>query len=83
MNAFARDIRPALPDAIEAEQVLLGALLVIADANWRAAGVLKPQHFSDQLHGKLYRTVGALIAERSRADRVASSVGSPVLNSKV
>ncbi|PWJ80617.1 replicative DNA helicase [Pseudaminobacter salicylatoxidans] len=65
MNApfHHRDIRPALPDAIEAEQALLGALLVNADAYWRVAGFLKPQHFSDKLHGKLYETLGTLIAE--------------------
>lgn len=55
MNAFTRDIRPALPDAIEAEQVLLGALLVNANAYWHVAGFLKPQHFSDKLHGKRTR----------------------------
>ena len=52
-------------------------------AYWRVAGFLKPQHLSDQLPGKLCETGGALIAEGSRAGRVATSVRSPALNSKV
>lgn len=63
MNAFTREIRPALPDAIEAEQALLGAILVQNDTYWRVAGFLKPQHFSDKLHGTLYETMGAMIVE--------------------
>jgi replicative DNA helicase len=63
MNAFSRDIRPALPDAIEAEQALLGAILVQNDTYWRVAGFLKPQHFADKLHGTLYETMGAMIVE--------------------
>ncbi|PSJ60770.1 DnaB-like helicase C-terminal domain-containing protein [Pseudaminobacter soli (ex Li et al. 2025)] len=59
----SQDFRPALPDAIEAEQALLGAILISADAYWRVAGFLKPQHFHEQLHGQLYETIGTLIAE--------------------
>lgn len=35
MNAHSRDFRPALPDAIDAERGLLGALLVNSEAYWR------------------------------------------------
>jgi replicative DNA helicase len=63
MNAHTRDFRPSLPDAIEAEQALLGAVMVNNDAYWRVAGFLKPQHFTDKLHGTLFETMGAMIAE--------------------
>lgn len=63
MNAFSRDIRPALPDAIEAEQALLGSLLVSNDTYWRVAGFLKRQHFAEKLHGTLYETIGTMIVE--------------------
>ena len=63
MNAHSRDIRPALPDAIEAEQALLGALLVNADAYWRVAGFLTAEHFAEPLHSLIYSTVGTMITE--------------------
>jgi replicative DNA helicase len=63
VNAHSRDIRPALPDAIEAEQALLGALLVNADAYWRVAGFLTAEHFAEPLHSLIYSTVGTMITE--------------------
>ncbi len=67
MNAFSRDFRPALPQIIEAEQALLGAILVQNDAYWRVAGFLKPQHFAEKLHGTLYETMGRSQAARTTA----------------
>ncbi|HEU4986883.1 MAG TPA: DnaB-like helicase C-terminal domain-containing protein [Rhizobiaceae bacterium] len=63
MNALPRDFKPPLPDAIEAEQGLLGAIMVNADAYWRVAGFLKSSHFSEQIHALLYETIGTMIAE--------------------
>lgn len=63
MNAHSRDFRPALPDAIEAEQALLGSILHSADAYWRVAGFLKPIHFHEPIHGNLYEIMGTMIAE--------------------
>lgn len=63
MNAHSRDFRPALPDAIEAEQALLGACLRSSDAYWRVAGFLKPEHFHEKLHGQLYEIIGMMVAE--------------------
>lgn len=63
MNAHSRDFRPALPDAIEAEQALLGAILHSADAYWRVAGFLKPAHFHEPIHGNLYEIMGTMIAQ--------------------
>ncbi|RWP59073.1 DnaB-like helicase C-terminal domain-containing protein [Mesorhizobium sp.] len=63
MNTHPREFRLPFPDAIEAEQPLLGAILNSNDAYWRVAGFLKPNHFADKLHGALYETIGTMIAE--------------------
>lgn len=63
MNAYSGDIRPALPDAVEAEQALLGSLLTSNESYWRVAGFLKPSHFIEGVHGKLYETMSTMIAE--------------------
>src|SRR5690606_26438425 len=65
MNApyVSRDFRQALPDATEAEQALLGAILHSTDAYWRVAGFLKPSHFLDEVHGKLYEIMSTMISE--------------------
>lgn len=63
MNAHQREFKMPLPDAIEAERALLGAILHTSDAYWRVAGFLKPGHFSEQLHGSLYEVMGTMIAE--------------------
>lgn len=70
MNALPREIRPALPDAIEAEQALLAAILVNNQAYWSVAGFLKPYHFSETLHQAFYETIGAMIAEGRAANPV-------------
>ncbi|SDJ60615.1 DnaB-like helicase N-terminal domain-containing protein [Mesorhizobium sp.] len=48
MNTHPREFRLPFPDAIEAEQPLLGAILNSNDAYWRVAGFLKPNHFADK-----------------------------------
>lgn len=42
MNAHPRDFKQPLPDAIEAEAALLGAILNSNECYWRVAGFLKP-----------------------------------------
>ncbi len=49
------------PHNIEAEQALLGAILVNNEALDRVSGFLKPEHFYDSLHGSIYETIGQLI----------------------
>ncbi|MGN6145904.1 MAG: replicative DNA helicase [Mesorhizobium sp.] len=70
MNApyNSRDFRPALPDAIEAEQALLGEIIARNDTYWRVAGFLKATHFTEQLHRTLYETLGTMIAEGRAAN---------------
>src|SRR5262245_3564293 len=51
----AEDIRlREPPHNFEAEQALLGAILINNAAYQRVAEFLRPEHFADPLHGKLY-----------------------------
>lgn len=61
MNAHSRGYPPALPDAIEAEQALLGAIFLDNSVYWRIAGFLKPEHFAEQPHALVYEIMGKMI----------------------
>lgn len=54
------DGRPP-PYNLEAEQALLGAILVNNDALYRVSNFLLPDHFYDPLHGQIYATLATLI----------------------
>jgi replicative DNA helicase len=58
------------PASLEAEQALLGALLANNLAFDRVSDLLKPDHFADGAHGRLY----ALIAREIEAGRRCSAV---------
>jgi replicative DNA helicase len=58
------------PHNIEAEQALLGAILVNNDAYDRVSDFLRPEHFSEELHRRIYETLGQLI----RAGKLATVV---------
>ena len=60
----------APPHNIEAEQALLGAILVNNDAFDRVSDFLKPEHFSEELHRRVYEVLSQLI----RAGKVATVV---------
>src|SRR3984893_18858697 len=49
------------PHNIEAEQALLGAILVNNDAFYRVSDFLEPKHFFETIHQKIYETAGSLI----------------------
>ncbi len=49
------------PHNLEAEQALLGAVLVNNEALDRVSGFLSPSHFFDPLHGQIYETLATLI----------------------
>src|SRR6476469_7056409 len=49
------------PHNFEAEQALLGAILVNNAAYQRVAEFLKPEHFADPVHGKLFDSLARLI----------------------
>ncbi len=72
-NALIRSITPETPafreapHNIEAEQALLGAILVNNEAVDRVSGFLKPDHFYDQLHARIFETASKLILSGKRA----------------
>ena len=49
------------PHNLEAEQALLGAILVNNEALDRVSGFLSPDHFFDPLHGRIFETLATLI----------------------
>ncbi|MAW87753.1 MAG: replicative DNA helicase [Phyllobacteriaceae bacterium] len=58
------------PNNIEAEQALLGAILVNNDAFYRVSDFLKPVHFYEALHRKIFETAGELIRMGKAANPV-------------
>ncbi len=54
------DFRVA-PHNLDAEQALLGAILVNNDAFYRVSDFLQPEHFFEDLHRRIYETTGDLI----------------------
>jgi replicative DNA helicase len=58
------------PHNIEAEQALLGAILVNNEALYRVSDFLEPQHFFEPLHQKIYDLSRSLV----RAGKVATPV---------
>ncbi len=58
------------PHNIEAEQGLLGAILVNNDAFYRVSDFLEPKHFFETVHQKIYETASSLI----RMGKVATPV---------
>jgi replicative DNA helicase len=58
------------PHNIEAEQSLLGAILVNNDAFYRVSDFLEPKHFFETVHQKIYETASSLI----RMGKVATPV---------
>src|ERR1700732_4829356 len=70
MNApFTTAIRTA-PHNIEAEQALLGAILVNNEAFYRVSDFLEPKHFLEGIHQRIYEIAGDLI----RAGKLATPV---------
>jgi replicative DNA helicase len=58
------------PHNIEAEQALLGAVLVNNDAFYRVSDFLEPNHFFEPLHQKIFEVASSLV----RAGKVATPV---------
>ncbi|MBM3521023.1 MAG: replicative DNA helicase, partial [Alphaproteobacteria bacterium] len=58
------------PHNLEAEQALLGAILVNNDACDRVSGFLQPGHFFEPVHARIYDVASTLI----RAGKLASPV---------
>jgi replicative DNA helicase len=60
----------APPHNIEAEQALLGAILVNNEAFYRVSDFLEPKHFLETIHQRIYELAGGLI----RAGKLATPV---------
>ena len=60
----------APPHNLEAEQALLGAVLVNNEAAHRVAGFLLPEHFYDGAHQRIYETATDLIRLGRKADPI-------------
>jgi replicative DNA helicase len=58
------------PHNIEAEQALIGAILVNNEAFYRVSDFLEPQHFFEPIHQKIYDLARSLI----RAGKIATPV---------
>ena len=58
------------PNNIEAEQALLGAILVNNDAFYRVSDFLKASHFYEPLHRKIYEVLAELIRMGKMANPV-------------
>ncbi len=59
-----------LPQNIEAEQALLGALLANNRAFESISDYLKPNHFADPIHAKIYEVISKLIMREHAADTI-------------
>ena len=58
----------AAPQNIEAEQALLGAILVNNEAFYRVSDFLEPSHFFEPVHRRIFEVAGELI----RANKIAT-----------
>ncbi|MGA3309031.1 MAG: replicative DNA helicase [Xanthobacteraceae bacterium] len=76
IDSIARKQAPAeppirtLPHNIEAEQALLGAILVNNEAFYRVSDFLEPKHFLETIHQRIFELSGSLI----RAGKLATPV---------
>lgn len=66
------------PNNIEAEQALLGAILINNDAFYRVSDFLKPPHFYDPLHRRIYELASELIRVGKMANPVTMKTFLPV-----
>ncbi len=58
------------PHNVEAEQALLGAILVNNEAFYRVSDFLEPKHFFEPIHAKIYEVAAGII----RAGKIATPV---------
>ncbi len=58
------------PHNLEAEQALLGAILVNNEAAQKVQGFLQPEHFFEDVHGRIYDAVIKLMDKNQIADPV-------------
>jgi replicative DNA helicase len=59
--AEAAPLFRSAPHNVEVEQALLGAILVNNEAFYRVSDFLKPEHFFEPLHQKIFKDIAALV----------------------
>ena len=57
-----------LPQNLEAEQALIGAILANNKAYEKVSEFLKPQHFADKIHSKIFDVMSKLLQRGHVAD---------------
>ena len=62
-----KDLR-IVPHEIEAEQALLAALLTSNSVYERISDFLKPEHFYDDVNGKIFEAIAKLLENNQLAD---------------
>src|SRR5450755_3368854 len=68
--AEATPLYRTAPHNIEAEQALLGAILINNEAFYRVSDFLEPRHFFEPIHAKIYEVAASII----RAGKIATPV---------
>jgi replicative DNA helicase len=68
----------AAPHNIEAEQALLGAILINNEAFYRVSDFLEPKHFFEPIHGQIFELAGRLIRLNKTADTTTLKTFLPV-----
>lgn len=58
------------PHNIEAEQALLGAILVNNEAFYQVSDFLKPEHFYEHLHAQIYEVAAEMIRSMKRTNPI-------------
>lgn len=69
-GAVGKDTPPPLPHNIQAEQALLGAILINNDALDQVVDFLGARHFFEPLHGRIYDNARSLIEQGKLASPV-------------
>ncbi|HMD63594.1 MAG TPA: replicative DNA helicase [Stellaceae bacterium] len=72
--ALLREPNPELPRTppynTEAEQALLGAILINNTAYYRVSEFLQPEHFGNAVHGRIFAAIGKLLGRGQIANPV-------------
>ena len=62
------------PHNVEAEQALLGAILINNEAYHRVAEFLRPEYFYEPVHGRIFEAMTRLVEQGRLADHVTLKV---------
>lgn len=65
------------PQNVEAEQALLGAILVNNEAYHRVSSFLLPEHFYEGIHSEIYEICGKIILAGKKADPITAKTYLP------